>query len=68
MVQFRLPKGSEVKPGKTWPATKSADGKAPKRPKRIRVYRYDPEGPDGPRVDAYTIDTTACGPMVAQCA
>src|SRR5262249_8950621 len=64
MVQLRLPKDSRVKPGKTWPATKSADGKGPKRPKRIRIYRYDPEGNDGPRLDSYTIDTTTCGPMV----
>ena len=64
MVQLRLPKDSRVKPGKTWPATKSAEGKAAKRPKRIRVYRYNPEGTDGPRVNSYTIDTTACGPMV----
>jgi succinate dehydrogenase iron-sulfur subunit len=44
--------------------TKSADGKGPKRPKRIRVYRYDPEGNEGPRLDSYTIDTTTSGPMV----
>jgi succinate dehydrogenase / fumarate reductase iron-sulfur subunit len=64
MVQFRLPKGSRVTSGKTWPAPKSADGKPPKRPKRIRVYRYDPEGTETPRLDNYTIDTLDCGPMV----
>src|SRR5687767_4006346 len=64
MVQLRLPKESRVKPGKTWPAGKSVEGKSPKRPKRIRVYRYDPESDAGPHLDSYTIDTTSCGPMV----
>ncbi len=64
MVQFRLPKGSRVKPGKAWPVPKGADGKGPKRPKRIRVYRYDPESVENPRLDTYTIDTADCGPMV----
>jgi succinate dehydrogenase / fumarate reductase iron-sulfur subunit len=64
MVQFRLPKGSRVAPGKVWPASKGADGKGAKRPKRIRVYRYDPETVETPRLDTYTIDTADCGPMV----
>jgi succinate dehydrogenase / fumarate reductase iron-sulfur subunit len=64
MVQFRLPKGSQVGKGKAWPAPNSADGKPPKRPKRIKVYRYDPEVDPHPRVDTYTIDTADCGPMV----
>jgi len=64
MVQFRLPKGSRVKGGKTWNPPKSAGGKGPKRPKRLRVYRYDPEKDENPRLDVYTIDTADCGPMV----
>ena len=64
MVQLRLPKESRVKPGKTWSSPKRADGKPAKRPKRIRVYRYDPEGKETPRLDTYSIDTEDCGPMV----
>ena len=64
MVQLRLPKDSRVKPGKSWPAPKRADGKPTKRAKRIRVYRYDPEKTENPRLDTYTIDTEDCGPMV----
>ena len=64
MVQFRLPKESRVKPGKTWPLAKRADGKPSKRTKRLKVYRYDPETKDNPRLDHYTIDTEDCGPMV----
>ncbi len=64
MVQIRLPKDSRVKGGKTWHAPKRADGKPVQRPKRLRIYRYDPEGKDNPRLDTYTIDTDDCGPMV----
>jgi hypothetical protein len=64
MVQLRLPKESRVKPGKTWSSPKRADGKPAKRPKRIRVYRYDPEGKENPRLDTYSVDTEDCGPMV----
>jgi succinate dehydrogenase / fumarate reductase iron-sulfur subunit len=64
MVQLNLPKESRVKPGKTWPLPKRADGKPTKRAKRIRIYRYDPETKDNPRLDTYTVDTEDCGPMV----
>ncbi len=64
MVQLRLPKESRVKPGKNWATPKRADGKPAKRPKRIRVYRYDPEGKENPRLDTYSVDTEDCGPMV----
>ena len=64
MVQLRLPKDSRVGPGKVWPQPKSQDGKPAKRTKRIKVYRYDPEKSENPRVDTYTVDTEACGPMV----
>ncbi|MCH8858443.1 MAG: succinate dehydrogenase iron-sulfur subunit [Proteobacteria bacterium] len=64
MVQFRLPKNSRVKPGKAWPEPRRADGKRATRTKRLKVYRYDPEGDENPRLDVYSIDTEACGPMV----
>ena len=64
MVQLRLPKGSQVKKGKAWPEPRSADGKRPRRAKRLKVYRYDPETNETPRVDTYAIDTEDCGPMV----
>jgi succinate dehydrogenase / fumarate reductase iron-sulfur subunit len=64
MVQLRLPKGSEVKKGKAWPEPRGADGKRPRRAKRLKVYRYDPEASETPRVDSYSVDTEDCGPMV----
>src|SRR5499427_3901614 len=64
MVQLRLPKESRVKPGKSWPIAKRADGKPTRRAKRLRIYRYDPETKENPRLDTYSIDTEDCGPMV----
>jgi len=59
MVQFTLPKNSQVKPGKTWPKPEGAS-----RLKEFRIYRYDPESGENPRVDTYFVDLDECGPMV----
>jgi succinate dehydrogenase / fumarate reductase, iron-sulfur subunit len=59
MVEFLLPKNSRIKPGKTWP---KPEGKA--RLREYRVYRYDPDTGENPRVDTYHVDLDDCGPMV----
>ena len=59
MVQFRLPKNSRVTEGRTWPRPEGAD-----RLKEFRIYRYDPESGDNPRIDTYYVDLDDCGPMV----
>jgi succinate dehydrogenase / fumarate reductase iron-sulfur subunit len=59
MVQFTLPRNSKIQPGKTWPAPAAA-----KRPKTFKVYRWSPEDDQNPRLDTYTVDLDACGPMV----
>jgi len=59
MVEFTLPKNSRITKGKTWPAPEGA-----KTPREIRVYRWDPDTGDNPRIDSYTIDEAECGPMV----
>ncbi|HEY3777982.1 MAG TPA: succinate dehydrogenase iron-sulfur subunit [Rhizomicrobium sp.] len=64
MVQFTLPKNSQPKKGKVWPAPVTANGKKPKRTKDFRVYRYDPDEGANPRIDTYRVDLEACGPMV----
>jgi len=63
MVQFTLPKGSKPKKGKVWPVEK-ANGRNPKRSKEFRIYRYDPESAENPRIDTYTVELDTCGPMV----
>ena len=59
MTKFALPRNSKVGVGKTYPAPPGA-----KRVKAFKVYRYDPEGGQNPRVDTYEIDLDQCGPMV----
>ncbi len=59
MVQFNLPPHSRIKPGKTWPAPQDA-----KRLLTVRVYRWDPEDHDNPRLDTFLIDREQCGAMV----
>jgi succinate dehydrogenase / fumarate reductase iron-sulfur subunit len=59
MAEFRLPKNSVVRPGKTVTA---ADGA--KHSKRFKIYRWDPDTAENPRMDLYEIDLGKCGPMV----
>ncbi len=59
MVQLFLPPESRVKPGKTHKAAAGA-----KQPRVFRIYRFDPDSGENPRVDVYEIDMAACGPMV----
>lgn len=59
MAEFLLPANSVIKKGKTFSAPAGA-----KRPKRFRVYRYDPDSGNNPRTDVYEVDLEACGPMV----
>jgi succinate dehydrogenase / fumarate reductase iron-sulfur subunit len=63
MVQLTLPKGSAPKKGKEWPVDR-VGGRKPKRSKVFRIYRYDPEQNENPRIDTYTVDLDSCGPMV----
>lgn len=59
MVEIALPANSKVKKGITHPAPESV-----KKPVTLKVYRWDPEDSENPRVDSYTIDASDCGPMV----
>ena len=59
MVEFALPANSKVKPGKTHAAPAGA-----KRPRDFKIYRYNPDTPENPRLDTYIVDLDDCGPMV----
>ncbi|MEM7619562.1 MAG: succinate dehydrogenase iron-sulfur subunit [Pseudomonadota bacterium] len=59
MVELALPKNSKVQNGKAWNKP-SGTGNW----KRFRVYRWDPDDGDNPRIDSYYIDLDDCGPMV----
>lgn len=59
MSKFRLPKNSRISKGREYNAPTDA-----KNTKTFRIYRYEPESGDNPRVDRFTIDLDRCGPMV----
>jgi len=59
MAQFRLPKNSRISKGKHYPAQGEV-----KRVKTFRIYRWDPDSGENPRIDSYEIDLERCGPMV----
>ncbi len=59
MAEFKLPKNSVVKEGKTYPAPAGA-----KNVRSFKIYRWDPGKDEKPRTDTYEIDMDDCGPMV----
>ncbi len=61
MVEFALPKNSKISSkGKNF----KCDAKNAKNLKLFKVYRYDPEDGQNPRIDSYEINMDECGPMV----
>src|SRR5579875_744152 len=59
MVQFTLPKNSRPVRGKTWPKHGDSSNQT-----EFRIYRWNPDDNQNPRIDTYFIDRSDCGPMV----
>jgi len=59
MAEFTLPKNSVVKKGKHFPAPAGAS-----KVRTFKVYRWNPDDGQNPRVDTYDVDMASCGPMV----
>jgi len=59
MVQLTLPKNSKVKSGKIWNAPQGEGDW-----KELRIYRWNPDDGENPRLDTYYVDQKQCGPMV----
>jgi succinate dehydrogenase / fumarate reductase iron-sulfur subunit len=59
MVELTLPANSKVGPGKSFPAPAGT-----KRVRHFKIYRWDPDSGENPRLDTYGIDLDSCGPMV----
>jgi len=59
MAEFALPANSKIREGKRHAAPAGGT-----RMKTFRVYRWDPDSGETPRVDTYDVDLDACGPMV----
>ena len=59
MVEFALPKNSQITDGKTWPKPAGAT-----ETREFRIYRWNPDDGKNPRIDTYYVDIDDCGPMV----
>ena len=59
MVEFTLPQNSKVIEGNY-----SFFKRRCQDPKKLKIYRWDPEKKENPRIDTYEIDKKKCGPMV----
>ena len=61
MVELSLPQNSRIDAGAGRHRAAPADAK---QVRRFRIYRFDPEASERPRIDTYDIDMASCGPMV----
>ena len=59
MVEFLLPRNSRVVEGKHFAAPAGAGNV-----KTFKVYRWDPDKGDNPRLDSFEVDLDDCGAMV----
>ncbi len=59
MVELRLPKNSRVMEGITWEKPSDAENV-----QEVRIYRYNPEDSENPRLDTFFVDLNKCGPMI----
>ena len=59
MVELRLPKNSRVTDGITWGKPSGAQNV-----QEVRIYRYNPEDNENPRLDTFFVDLDKCGPMI----
>ena len=59
MAELRLPPNSRISEGKVHGNLEDAG-----YPKKVIIYRYDPDSGENPRIDTFYIDVNKCGPMV----
>lgn len=59
MAELSLPPNSRISEGKVHENLEAAGS-----PKKIIIYRYDPDSGENPRRDTFYIDLNKCGPMV----
>src|SRR4030088_3659683 len=58
MAEFRLPENSRIRPRKVHKPRGAA------KPRTFRIYRFEPDSNENPRVDSFEVDLKGCGPMV----
>jgi succinate dehydrogenase / fumarate reductase, iron-sulfur subunit len=59
MAEFRLPANSRIRKGNVHRAAAGA-----RQVRNFRIYRFDPNSGETPRVDTFELDLAGCGPMV----
>src|SRR5579863_6734264 len=59
MAEFALPKNSKIGKGKVWPKPEGAT-----ELREFKIYRWNPEDQQNPRIDTYSVDLGDCGPMI----
>ncbi len=59
MAQFVLPPNSRIQPGEHHPAPSGVQNT-----RIFKVYRWEPDSGENPRLDTYEVDLDTCGPMV----
>ena len=59
MAEFRLPKNARPQKGEHFAAPEGATNI-----KTFRVYRWNPDSAENPKVNQYDVDLDSCGPMV----
>jgi succinate dehydrogenase / fumarate reductase iron-sulfur subunit len=59
MVELTLPNNSKVTEGREWPHPPKARAE-----REYRIYRWNPDDEQNPRIDTYYVDTGDCGPMI----
>ena len=59
MAEFILPKNSKIVEGILYKNKQRSEDL-----KIFKIYRWNPETKDNPRLDTYEIDLKKCGPMV----
>ena len=59
MAQFILPPNSRIKQGEHYAAPSGAVNT-----RTFKVYRWEPDSGENPRLDTYEVDLDSCGPMV----
>ncbi|WGF88368.1 succinate dehydrogenase iron-sulfur subunit [Marinivivus vitaminiproducens] len=59
MAKFFVAKSDRPVEGKTFKAAADA-----KRVHTFRIYRFDPDKDETPRIDSYEVDLDSCGPML----
>jgi succinate dehydrogenase / fumarate reductase, iron-sulfur subunit len=59
MTEFRLPPNSRIRKGNLHKAPAGATDV-----RTFKIYRFDPNSGENPRVDTYELDMKSCGPMV----